>query len=202
MSDAKLFDVIYTQRAVRKYKRDPVPKALIHKVLESATKAPSAVNMQPWRFVVVTEPATVKWVADLYNRTWRENNANATAKTYLADKDQKVLQHAHEFGMEGIFDVPCFIFVCSTQPSAEISILQASQNLMLAARGLGLGTIFTTLLARYWGDVKKKLGIPENVHIVCMIPLGYPAVATAFGPTRRLPVEVVAFQDTWGAKLS
>lgn len=200
MTDAKLFDVLYSQRAVRKYKRDPVPKHLIHKVIEAATKAPSAVNMQPWRFVVVTEPAKVRWVAELYSRTWRENNANPSAKTYLADKDQKVLQHAHEFGMGGIFEVPCFIFVCSTQPSAEISILQASQNLMLAARGLGLGTIFTTLLARYWGDVKKYLGIPENVHIVCMIPLGYPSSPAAFGPTRRLPVEEVAFQDAWGTK--
>lgn len=202
MGDLSLKEVIYSQRAVRKYKKDPVPAQLIHQVLEGATKAPSAINMQPWRFVVITEPTTRKWVADLYSRTWIENKENQRAKAYLADKDQKVLQHAHEFGTQGIFSVPAFIFVCSTEPNAEVSVLQCCQNLMLTARSLGLGTIFTTLMSRYWGDVKKKLGIPENVHMVCMIPLGYPESPNAFGPTRRMPVEEVAFKDHWGAKFN
>ena len=78
------------------------------------------------------------------------------------------------------------------------SISPAIQNLMLAARGLGLGTVPTVMHKLHESEVKAFLGIPENVETVALIPLGYPADGVSFGPTSRHPVEDVAFLDGWG----
>ena len=79
MSEIGLFEAIYSQRAIRKFKREPVPEGLVHKVIEAATKAPSSLNSQPWRFLVVTDAASVKWVADQYKGVWTENRAKRTS---------------------------------------------------------------------------------------------------------------------------
>lgn len=195
-ADVSLFEAIHTQRAIRKYRRDPVPEGLIAKVLEAATKAPSSMNSQPWRFVVLRNPQVVRWYAELYNQTWLENR-RAVPNPDFPDKDEKVWNSAGDFATQGIFDVPVFIVVCSVAPKEYSSILQACQNLMLAARGLGLGTVFTTLAGRRANEVKEKLGIPPEVAIETVIPMGYPL--SSFGPTRRKPVREVAYQDRWGS---
>ena len=66
----------------------------------------------------------------------------------------------------------------------------------LAARGLGLGTLFTTLLRRSEAEVKRILGVPDGAEFVCMLPVGYPDAK--FGPVRRLPVEEVTYAERWG----
>ena len=74
------------------------------------------------------------------------------------------------------------------------------QNLLLAARALGLGTTLTTLHRGFEPALKALLDVPEAVEVVALVPLGYPA--DRFGPTRRRPVEEVAFLDRWGRRLA
>jgi nitroreductase len=74
------------------------------------------------------------------------------------------------------------------------------QNLLLAARALGLGTTLTTLHRGFEPVLKALLDVPEEVEVVAVVPLGYPA--DRFGPTRRRPVEEVAFLDRWGRPLA
>ena len=69
---------------------------------------------------------------------------------------------------------------------------------MLAARGLGLGTVLTTVHWRYEEEIKNLLRIPDNVDTAALIPVGYPSQGARFGPTNRRPVEEVAFIDSWG----
>ena len=81
-------------------------------------------------------------------------------------------------------------------PTLGASIYPAVQNLMLAARALGLGTTLTTLHKLHEDDVKQLLGIPDNVETMALIPLGVPQ--GRFGPPTRMPVEKVVYWDGWG----
>ncbi len=79
------------------------------------------------------------------------------------------------------------------------SVYPAVQNLLLGARGSGLGGCLTTIHLRYHGEIKALLGIPDSVDIYALVPLGYPR--DKFGPLRRRAVEEVTYLDAWGAKL-
>ena len=78
------------------------------------------------------------------------------------------------------------------------SIYPAVQNLMLAARGLEIGSVITTLHTRYEQEIKDLLGIPDEVETVALIPLGYPTSDEQFGRNNRTPVELVTFKEKWG----
>ena len=83
-------------------------------------------------------------------------------------------------------------------PTLGASIYPAVQNLMLAARALGLGTALTTLHKMHEDDVKQLLGIPDDVETMALIPVGRPK--GQFGPVRRMPVEKVVYWDGWGQR--
>lgn len=79
------------------------------------------------------------------------------------------------------------------------SIYPAVQNMMLAARALGLGTVMTTLHTRFEGEVKALLGVPDDVHTAALVPIGYPSSSDAFGAGTRLPLSAAVFGDRWGS---
>ena len=196
MAELGVLEAIRTNRAIRRYKPDPVPPDLIRQVLDAAIRGPSAINRQPWRFLVVTEAQGRHRIAELYHQAWETGRANRAPADSMSGQTAKIMDHASAFAQRGIYDVPAFIFVCSAEPGMHDSILQGVQNLSLAARALGLGTLFTTLLRRVEGEVKEALAIPSDVEMVCMLPLGYPQ--ESFGPVRRRPVEEVTFHERWG----
>ena len=76
------------------------------------------------------------------------------------------------------------------------------QNSLLAARGLGLGSVITTLHKRYEDEIKDILGIPENVETAALLPIGYPQEGVRYGPTRRAPVDEIASWERWGGAAS
>ncbi|MFQ6030100.1 MAG: nitroreductase family protein, partial [Dehalococcoidia bacterium] len=78
------------------------------------------------------------------------------------------------------------------------SIYPAVQNILLAARGLGLASVLTTRHMRFEDEIKQLLGIPEDVVTAALLPIGFPAEGARYGPTRRKPLEEVAFVDHWG----
>jgi nitroreductase len=200
-----LFDAIYTQRAIRRWRPDPVPAGLIKRVVEAATKAPSGSNQQPWRFVVVSDAgkraaisaALKRWLeSDEATREYFESGARSDDPSV-----RKMLSGALSLA-ENLAQAPVFIVPCmyggqrSDRLLTGSSIYPAIQNLLLAARGLGLGTVLTTFQARIEDAVRRELALPEDARPVALIPLGYPDAD--FGPTRRKPIEEVLYWETWG----
>ena len=201
MPEIGLFEAIYTQRALRRLKPDPVPDELLHKVIEAATKAPSGSNAQDWRFLVIRDPGIKEKVAQFYKRAWDEIfGARAARPEQLGNRIRSSAQHLAEHMAEA----PVLILVCVQHhggPSRMVrgaSIYPAVQNLLLAARGLGLGSVLTTLHKRYEDEIKRLLGIPENVETAALLPLGLPSPGVKYGPNKRKPVQEVTYYNQWG----
>ncbi len=169
------------QRAVREFTADPVDDATIERILEAATRAPSAKNVQVLRFLVVKDPAARRRIAELVDEQ------PGPGRTPW---DQ----------------VPVLIFVCAENPFGMSntgaaawagSIYPGIQNLLLAAQAAGLGTVLTTSRGKLKEqELKDFLGIPEGTHIDAVIPMGYPAVK--LGKNKRLPVSEVAYREKFG----
>ena len=191
-----VFEAMHTQRAVRRYRPDPVPEELVTKVLDAAIRAPSAINGQFARFVVVTDPEKRRRLGELYLDAQEEayKNPAAAGTQWLRNQEAAIIEKAAKFARE-IGEVPVLIMVCSIQRGVSHSVYPAVQNLLVAARSLGLGTVLTTLHSFRADEVRTVLGIPDDVHVVCGIPMGWPAVP--FGPVRRRPLSEVAYWNQW-----
>jgi len=200
-----LFEAIYTQRALRYIKPDPVPDALIRKVLDAGIRAPNGGNQQRWRFIVIKSPDTKRWIQERYRVTARpphaspRNPAEARTMTRNDAAAEHLAAHLHE--------VPVIILCCLEHDGSPsdihrgASIYPAVQNMLLAARGLGLASVLTTRPRRgFEKEIREKLGIPDNVDTAALLPLGYPADGHRYGPTNRRPVEEVTFGETWGQR--
>jgi len=192
-----LFDALRTQRSARRFSSQPVPDDAIRTIVRAATWAPSAGNRQPWRFVVVRDPALKRRIGELYDQGSTIAYGNRAA----------------DAPREPTFsDVPVLVLVCidavSTNPGPGseffrgASIYPAMQNMMLAARALGLGSRPTTLHRHREGEIKQLLGIPERVDIAAIVPLGFPGEGEHFGGKKRKPVQEVAYDNTWDKPLA
>ena len=192
--DIGLFEAIHSQRSIRWYKPDPVPDELIRKVLDAGIRAPSGANSQRWRFIVIRDPDLRKKVGDLARKL------GLVAPEGLNRWQQRMWRGAVHLANH-LEEVPVLILVCD-QPDPSptgSSIFPAIQNMLLAARGLGLGSVLTTGTAKGFAkEIKELPGMPEGVETVALLPLGYPAEGVRYGPNRRLPVEEVTFFDRWG----
>ena len=203
MSDISLFEAMRTQRSIRRYANDPVPDELITTIIEAATHAPSATNRQPWHFLVIRDGELKRRMGEWYLDAWSSIYPNV---------DPRTLPQSSRSGVElgrGMVDVPALILVCldisrerSSTPSLiyGASIYPVVQNIMLAARALGLGTVLTTIHRKHELEIKQLLGIPANVETVALIPLGYPAEGERFGGGKRKPVDEVTSYDRWGQR--
>jgi nitroreductase len=198
----EIFEAINTQRAMRRLKPDPVPDDLIWKVLEAATRAPSGGNRQPWNFVVIRDPEKKRKIAEWYLDSWNKSYGLIKQAAMASPETAKTYASA-EYLANHLAEVPVLIIatvnnagVAPVSPPGA-SIYPAVQNLMLAARALGLGTCLTTLHRTHEAEAKQLLGIPENVETMALIPLGWPKGKFGAGP--RLPVDKVTYWDSWGA---
>ena len=183
-----LFEAIKTRRSVRKYADKPVEDEKLEAVLEAVRLAPSWANMQCWRMVVVRDAKVKETLSDLsYVESY------FSPKGYKANPSKKALAEA-----------PMVIVLCA-EPQQSGAIWGqnyylvdagiASENLMLAARAQGLGTVFVGV----YDEVKVKgiLNIPANVRVVGLFPLGYPAAEQTAGPPRK-PMQEICFRGMWG----
>ena len=195
------YEVANTQRAMRRLKTDDVPDDLLWKILDTAIRAPSGGNRQPWNFLVVRDPEKKRKLGEWYLEAWERTYGQARDQM-LANPDMARTFRSADHLARTIADVPVLIFatVMKDMPNVSAtlgaSIYPAVQNLMLAARAEGLGTTLTTLHKFREAEVKKLLGIPDNVETMAMIPVGWPK--GNFGPASRLPIEKVTYWDEWG----
>ena len=199
-----LFEAMYSQRAIRYFRPDPVPDELIVRLIEAGTKAPSGGNRQGWKFLVITDRETKQKIADYYEQGWE--HAYGTATLEPSDLQPNVRRSADHLART-MADVPVLLMACIEHDGGPStmgrggSIFPSVQNILLAARGLGLGSCLTSLHKRYEDEIKELLGIPENVETAALLPIGFPADNNRYGPTRRQPVEEVAYREKWGQSL-
>jgi nitroreductase len=203
-----LFEVLYSCRAMRRLKPDPVPRDLLVKLIDAGNQAPSGSNLQSARWIVVTDPEQKAKLAAL-NKKGVESYVSPQAKqpTALphqpADKRQRMLDavlwqkdHMHELPA---LIVACYEFPATVTPAIAAqgagSVWPGVQNLLLAARALGLGAAPTTLALIDRAAVAQALGLPDNVAAYCLIPVGWPM--GNFGPLTRLPAEQTIKWDRW-----
>ena len=197
-----LFEAIYSQRAVRMFKPDPVPDELIHKLIEAGTKAPSGSNRQGWKFMVIRDVELKRKIAEYYNQARESRYPGGAAPASDVPPRRR---EASNYMAEHMDEVPVLILACiehdggPSTMSRGGSIYPAVQNILLACRGLGLGSVITSLHKRFEDEVKALLGIPENVETAALLPIGYPARRRPYGPTTRAPVEEVTYFDRWGS---
>jgi nitroreductase len=203
-SAADLFEIIRTIRSMRRLKPDPVPNELIRKILEAGVCAPRGRNMQRWRFLVIRDPKVKETVGALYKRAWDEQVApryragepapgmSRERFLRLLDAAEYLAAHIHE---APIWIVPCLEGGTPTRTSGS-SIYPAVQNMLLAARALGLGATLTTLYLQFEKEADAALGLPSDVHSYALLPIGYPM--GRFGPVRRVPLADVVYEDRWG----
>jgi nitroreductase len=197
----EIFEAIYTLRAMRRLKTDPVPDELVWKVLDAAIRAPSGGNLQPWRFVVVTDAAKKKKIGEWYLDGWNKMYGPRRDVPITDPAAVRTFKSADHLANH-IAEAPVLIFATVMSNMASVSgagpnIFPAVQNLMLAARALGLGTTLTTLHKHHDADVKELLGIPDGVETMALIPMGWPKGNFGTGPRR--PVEEVTHWDAWGS---
>ncbi len=219
-SEPGLFEIMYSLRSMRRLKPDPVPDELIWAVLDAAIRAPSGGNTQPWRFLVVRDDASKRFLQERYTRGWdRYVAANVKAAAELpvaptpdeAAARAKMIQAATHLA-EHLHEAPVLLLVCmlprkmdlppdpEAQPPSPAalyaSIFPAVQNILLACRAHGLGATLTTLHLMYERAIKERLGIPPEIETVAMLPIGWPV--GRFGPVTRAPIETVTYWDAWG----
>lgn len=193
-----LFDAIHTQRAIRYLKPDPVPDEMIDKLLAAAVRAPTGGGKQNWSFIVIKDSDMKRKIGDL----WRQEKGLAFGNDMTSQ--QRRIYEAAQYLEDHIYEVPVFIIACIklSSPVADVtagaSIYPAVQNILLAARGLGLGSVLTTRQRRFDKNVKDLLGIPDDVETAALLPIGFPVDGFGYGPTTRKPLSEVVFKDTWG----
>src|SRR6202051_4161247 len=206
--DLDLYEAIYTTRAMRRLKPDPVQPGLIVKVIEAATMGPSGHNRQPWFFIVVTESETKNFVAERYLKAW-ETVFTPTEREVVANDPQsqrgRNLRSA-KYLAEHIADVPVMIFACVKKYTDRAragqpmwgAIYPAIQNLCLAARGYGLGTSITGMHQMFADEIDKKLGVPLEYANIELSSMGYPKWRWA-RPDRK-PALAVTYWERWGER--
>jgi nitroreductase len=189
-----LGEAIFTQRSIRRFKPDPIPLADIELILEAAVKAPNGGNQQLARFLVVRDRETIREFGALYHDAWW---AKRRDEGFRQREDLPRLFHPAAGLADAMADVPCVVFALAMHNGPADSVIPAVQNLMLAARAIGIGSVPTTLHPSVMARFHEMFGIPNDVGFHFCVPLGYPQ--GNFGPNVRKPTSETTFLDRWGA---
>ncbi|MBV8304993.1 MAG: nitroreductase family protein [Acidimicrobiia bacterium] len=195
---AEFFDVVHRQRACRDFATTDVPDDVVGQVLDAATFAPSAENTQPWVFVVVRDEGARARLVELTRQVWL--GARAHEEEHL---DARILADVDTGVAEGFARAPVALVVCGDAGHAferalPSSVFPATQNLLLAATALGLGSALTTLATAMTDDLVELIALPDHVKPMAVVFLGWPA--KKLGPPRRTPFNEKAHRDRYGQR--
>jgi nitroreductase len=201
MAELGLFDAIYTARALRRLKPDPVPEELLTQVFDAAIRAPSGGNAQNWIFLVVRDPEQRHRLGAVYRKASDEVAEIYAARgrpAHLSEAQYQRLMDGGKYLWEHLGEAPVILVPCLTardMPPREAlpdqvaaryeahlayqerirgaSIYPAVQNILLACRALGLGTVITTNHILYEDEVRAIIGLPNDVFTFAMMPVGH-----------------------------
>jgi nitroreductase len=212
-----LFEALSTTRAIRRFTAEPISEADIATCIRAATQGPSGGNIQPWQFLVVTDPATRQAIGDVYRRAYDRYEpallrVRPPARSPEEEASFQRMRQASRHLADHLGDAPALVLVLMPDISMTLqddqgpldvgtpfaSVYPAVQNLMLAARGLGIGTTLTTVYRIYQDDVRALCGIPARYEIVALVPMGRPRGPFRVG--RRRSPEQVTHWERFGSR--
>jgi len=224
MTEIGLFEAMYSARALRRLRPDPVPDETITQILDAAIRAPSAGNSQPWIFLVLRDPEVRRQLGLIYRKASDIASAMYAARgrpAHTTEEQHQRMMASGAYLWEHMGEAPVLLLPClrdrPTPPREMLppevqafygqelayidrirgaSIYPAVQNILLACRAFGLATMITTNHIRCEDEVRALLGIPDDVFTCALMPIGYPE--GKFGPVTRRPVNEVAYLDRWG----
>jgi nitroreductase len=204
-------EALYTTRAMRRVRPDPIPTDVQARILDAAIRAPSGGNTQDWRFLLVDDPAVKAQIGPLYRDSlaavWRNYYAERIAAAQATPEDEesrrtlRMVSSAQHLA-DHFEDVPLYLFGFVRGDRSGGSIFPAIWSAQLAARAEGVGSALTSALGVLHGeDAQRILRVPEDEGWVmaCCISFGYPTGRWAVA--KRRPVDEVAFRNRWGTPL-
>ena len=189
--EVPLLEGIRTTRAIRRLRPDPVPLALVRKVCEAGTFAPSGGNRQPWKFVAVVDAERRGWIAERYRKAFHTYIAAATEAAKSPDfpeagrRNQRAAIHLADH----LHEAPVHLFVAGWTRRGEAqlqALMPAVQNVLLACRAVGLGASLTTLHRSFGEECDRFLGLPEGCPSCALLPLGWPLGRYGRPPSRPI----------------
>lgn len=189
------YEVVRRRRSIRRFKEDNVPKNVLNRILEAARWAPSGANLQPWKFIVVTELETKARIADscteFSKEVWK-NFAHETAR-FLGSR-------GGTWNKSYMKNVPILLAVSykvTDEPASEVALAStwtAIQNVLLAATNENLGAcIYTPANPEEERNLKYILAVPNAYRLAAIIQLGYPRAIPKPPPRKKLE-EIVAYE--------
>ncbi len=220
MPETDLFEIMYSAGSIRRLRSDPVPDEIITKILDAAIRAPSGSNAQSWVFIVVKDPQTRKQLGAVYRKAsdiLMKLYAGAARPSHIDENKYQRFMGAVTHLFEHMGDAPVLLVPClrasmwtgaSNLPPevktriagaarlAGSSIYPAVQNIILACRAFGLGTVLTTIHAFFEEEVREILKLPADLQTFALMPIGYPQ--GHHYPVKRKPVNQVACLDHYG----
>jgi nitroreductase len=203
-----LLEGLVTTRAIRRYTDEPVPPEALRAMLFAATRAPSGSNRQPFRFMVLTDGPLAKQAKALIARRAQEgwgskraaegyDRGSGADETSPKARIARTMEHfAEHFAEVPVLILPCLVRYRAPNPMEGASIYPACQNLLLAARALGYGGVFTGWHHSVEAELRTLLEIPDEVAISGTITIGRPV--GSHGPVRRRPLDELVYEEPWG----
>lgn len=193
-----LFEALYSTRALRRFTDNPVSDEDLYQVIDAAIRAPAGGNMQIWHFLIVRDEAKRQAIGEMYWQTWTEYGKQYVDDPSNIDKlprQMRMVVRSTDDLARNIAKVPVHLFVCGPEQAGG-SLYPAMQNVLLACRGLGLGSVITSFHSGHMDKLRPLLKIPEGQTAHALLPIGWPS--DKIGPVNRRPVRKAASIDTWG----
>jgi nitroreductase len=208
-----LLETMMTQRALRRVLPVPVDDAVVLKCIELALRAPTGANGQNWEFIVVKDRRVKEKLARRYRQAWKVYYGGVFRRVAARDESMAKIARAVQWQVDHLIEVPVLVVAClrlsaregrvpfALMPHAALSgywgsIYPSVQNLLLAARAMGLGASLITLPLWSLTSARRILNLPLSVTPCCIVPLGWPR--GRYGPTTRRPVDEVTHLDAYG----
>jgi nitroreductase len=200
-------EALYTTRAMRRVKPDPIPMDVQARIMDAAVRAPSGGNTQNWRFLLVDDPEVKAKLGPIYRQAmsvlWgsyykdRIDAANA-APELEESKSMLRVQKSAQWLADNFEMVPLYMFGFAQHDPSGSSVYPALWNAQLAARAEGVGTSLTQVLVFHNDEVLDILGVPkdEGWNMLGCVSLGYPT--GKWGVATRQPAHDVSFRNQWG----
>ena len=205
-----VYEALYTTRAMRRVRPDPIPEDLQQRILDAAIRAPTGANAQGWRFLLVDDPEQRAKLGPIYREClamiWTTVYADRAAEAERVPDDPESQQFARirksaQWLADNFETYPLLLFAFAQGDPTGGSIFPSVWSAMLAARAQGVGSALTSVLLFRNDDVFDILGVPkdEGWNMACCVPFGYPT--GRWGRAERRPVHDVSYRNRWGDPL-
>lgn len=199
-----LYEALYTTRAMRRVKPDPLPEEVVQSMLDAAIRSPSGSNAQNWRWLTVTDRSTMRQLGRLYSEAWIELNETVykgkrEEAEASGDEASQRIYSSSQWLADNFGESPLVVLPYHRNDPSGASIYPGVWSLMLAARSHGVGTTMTTILGIFkQSEVAELLGVPleKGWRNAAAIPCGYPL--GRWGLAKRAPLQNVVYEERWG----